>query len=74
VRTDELERLHCDKDTSSVEDGGTCSYSVNGLTKRAGKIDLVTELDNPAEALFIKQEVERWLKIDHGSVGREARS
>jgi len=34
------------------------------------KVDLVTELDH-AQASFIKQELERWLKIDDHSPGRE---
>ncbi len=74
LRVDELDRLYCDKDTTSGKDRGSRFFSVNALTKGASKVDLVTDLDNPTEALFIKQELERWLKIDDHGVGREVHS
>jgi hypothetical protein len=67
---DELERLYCDQDTDSAERGHRYVYRVNALTKGASKVDLVTELDR-AQALFIKQELARWLNIDDYGGGRE---
>jgi hypothetical protein len=65
---DRLERLYCKKDTADSEDAGECTYCVNALTNRGDKVDLVEDLHDLAEALFIKHEIERWLKIDDGGV------
>ena len=63
---DELERLCCYKHTR--KDSASVSYSVDALTNGGNKIDLVRDLLNVAEALFIKQELERWLKINDSSI------
>jgi hypothetical protein len=68
-----LERLSCHQDADSAEHGRRHGYSVQALTKGAGQVDLVTDLDS-AEALFIKQELERWLKMDGAGVGRAVQS
>src|SRR5262249_13296469 len=73
MRVDELERLSCDKETDPETDGWRYVYSVNALTKGASKVDLVTNLDS-AQALFIKEELERWLHIEAHGVGREGHS
>jgi hypothetical protein len=70
MRIDDLERLYCGKDTDPERQGWTYVYGVHALTKAASKVDLVTELDR-AQALFIKQELERWLHIDDHGVGRD---
>jgi hypothetical protein len=67
---DEIERLYCDQETDSAERGCIYGYRVNALTKAASKVDLVAELDS-AQALFIKQELERWLNIEDDGGGRE---
>jgi hypothetical protein len=67
----ELERFACHKDTASGKDGGSRFFSVHARRKGGGTVELVTDLDNPAQALFIKQELERWLKINGHGVGRE---
>jgi len=64
---DELEGLYCYKHTYR-KDSASAWYCVNAMTKGAKKVELVTDLHNVAEALFIKQELERWLKIDGGGV------
>jgi hypothetical protein len=69
---DELEGLYCYKHTR--KDSVSVWYSVNALTKGAKKVELVTDLHKVAEALFIKQELERWLKIDDGGVRDEVHS
>jgi hypothetical protein len=65
MRIDELERLSCDRETDPEKHGGRYVYEINALTKGASKVDLMTDLDR-AQALFIKQELERWLPIDLG--------
>ena len=65
LRIDQLERLYCNKHTKS----GSRSYSLNGQTKEGNDVDLLANLDNPAKALFIKQEIERWLSIHSYGVG-----
>jgi hypothetical protein len=60
--TDELDRLYCDKDAESKEKkGGHCRYSVFAQTKEASTVELVNDLQERDQALFIVQEVERWL-------------
>jgi hypothetical protein len=66
---DQLERLVCQKDAAEAGHGWIYVYCVNALTKEGGKVDLITELDS-AQALFVKQELERWLKIGGRAVGR----
>jgi hypothetical protein len=60
MRVDELERLSCDRDTDPKKRGGRYVYGVNAMTKGASKVDLITDLES-AQAVFIKQELERWL-------------
>jgi hypothetical protein len=68
VPIDELARLYCHKDSDAEEHGGAeerggdCVYGVYALTKGANEIELVTEL-GAAEAQFILQELEHWLRI-----------
>jgi hypothetical protein len=62
MRIDELERLSCEEETDPETHGRIYVYGVHGLTKGGSKVDLITELDD-AQALFIQQELERWLKI-----------
>ena len=54
--------MSCDKEADPDEQGRTYVYGVHARTKGGSKVDLVTDLDG-AQALFIKQELERWLKI-----------
>jgi hypothetical protein len=71
VPTDELERLYCCKESDSAERGWEdCVYGVTALTKGADKVELVTDLDGD-QALFIQQELERWLKIGAHGVGAQ---
>ena len=65
-----LERLSCDRETDPEKQRWTYIYGVHARTKGGSKVDLVTELDR-AQALFIKQELERWLKINDHGLGRE---
>jgi hypothetical protein len=62
----EVERLACCKDTDPETQRWSRVYGVRALTRESRSVDLITELDR-ARALFIKQEVERWLNI--GRVG-----
>jgi hypothetical protein len=71
LQVDELERLSFHKDTDPEKRGWRYVYGVNALTKGASKVDLITELDSD-QALFIKQEIERWLHIEdrRGGAGK----
>jgi hypothetical protein len=73
MRVDDLERLSCDRDTDPENHGRRYVYGVTALTKGGSKVDLITDLDS-AQALFIKQELERWLNLDDGGDGREIHS
>jgi hypothetical protein len=72
MRIDELERLSCENETDPESQSWIYTYGVYGLTKGGGKVDLITELDD-AQALFIKQELECWLRNAGHRVGCEGR-
>jgi hypothetical protein len=67
---DALERLYCDREPEAVKHRWIHAYRVNALTKEASKVDLVTELDR-AQALFIRQELDRWLNSHAHGVGAD---
>jgi hypothetical protein len=68
-----LDQLYCQEDSSSTSDGVRYSYRVNALMKGAKKVPLVTRLADRDQALFIEQELERWLHIKDRPVGGEMR-
>jgi hypothetical protein len=63
LAVDEIERLYCGRHSSSGEEGEGYFSGVKAMTKGGGKVEVVTDLDEPAQARFIKQELERWLQI-----------
>jgi hypothetical protein len=71
---DEIERLFCDRDPDAADSRSSNVCRVNAQTKAGSQVDLVTELDR-AQALFIKQELERWLNSeDHGAAPERRRA
>jgi hypothetical protein len=70
LRIDELGGFSCEADADAVKHRRSRVYGVHVRTKGAGKVDLVTNLDG-AEALFIKQALERCLNLDGGGAGRD---
>jgi hypothetical protein len=72
LRIDDLERLYCAEETRPQERRRSYVYGVHALTKGASKVELLTGLDS-AQALFIKQELERWLHAHDHRVGHDAR-
>src|SRR5262249_8143770 len=73
LRIDDLERLYCAEDTEPEQRRRSYLYGVHALTKGASKVDLLTGLDC-AQALFIKQALERRLNTHEHRAGREVRS
>jgi hypothetical protein len=60
--TDEIERLFCDKDREEADRGWRFIYRVNVLTRDGNKTQLIDDLDRQ-QAFFVKQQLERWLKL-----------
>src|SRR5262249_27039103 len=60
LRIDELEQLQADREMDPEKKGWTSAYGVHALTKGARKVEVISDLDR-AQALFIKQELERCL-------------
>ena len=59
------EEIHCGKN------GYSYSYSVQALTQSGKVVELISGLSSREEALFIEQEIEKYLKIEDESVRGE---
>jgi hypothetical protein len=70
LSVDEIGRLYCDRETEGVGRRWIYVYRVNALTTGESKVALVTELDC-AQALFIRQELGRWLHRHAHGAGRD---
>jgi len=57
----DLDRVYCCKETAPQKRDWTYVYGVCALTKEGNKVNLITDLDRH-RALFIKQQIERWLR------------
>jgi hypothetical protein len=64
---DELDRLYCHRDASLAKRGGRYFYTLNAAVKGGTTLELVKDFPNPAEPLFIKQKLERWLRMEEHS-------
>lgn len=60
---DQLEGLSCEKGRDAEDDRERSDYVVNARLKGGSQVELVSELYDPAQARFLRQELERWLKI-----------
>jgi hypothetical protein len=72
VPIDEIEQLDCgrepdpeEKETGPPKRRGSSLYRVTAVTRGAGTVELVTELDR-AQALFIRQQLACWLNLGAG--------
>lgn len=70
----ELQQLFCKEKVNSGKNGVTYSYDVVALLAGEKRSDLVTGLDEPNQALFIEQRIERQLGIIDKPVKGEMRS
>lgn len=71
VAVNEIEGLECRKNTDPKRQRHSRVYGVHVLTKEGDSVDLITDIDRD-RALFIKQEVERWLGLGRVSTHWQA--
>ncbi len=67
----DLKQFYSQEKTVHGEHGPTHTYSVQVLTRKGQVIELVGALLSQEEALFIEQEIEKYLKIDDEPVRGE---
>jgi len=60
----ELKQLYSTKVIHHGEHGDTVTYAVRVITRQGKTIELVSGLLSSEEALFIEQEIEKYLKIE----------
>jgi hypothetical protein len=71
LRTSDVEQFYCKKNVSSSSDGTTWSYEVYAMLHHGLREKLVTGLNEPEQALYIEQELERFLYIQDAPVPGE---
>jgi hypothetical protein len=62
LAVDQLEELSCNKGWDGQEGRERSDYVVTARVKGGSQVELVTDLYDPTQARFIRQELERWLK------------
>jgi len=67
----ELKQLYSKEHISRSNNGTSCTYEVHAKTNSGENIKLVDNLPNSEQALYIEQEVERYLRIDDEPVRGE---
>lgn len=73
VSSKQLKQLYCKKDGYSNYQRGYTSYAVHAITSEHRNIKLLSGLDSTEQALFIEQEIEKFLKIEDKPVKGEIR-
>jgi hypothetical protein len=64
IPTDDLTQLYCKEQTSHSKNGTSYSYQVLAVTKANVRKTLLKGLNEAEQALFIEQELERFLEIE----------
>ncbi len=59
----DLEQLYCQEEANQGKNGTYYRYQLSALLKDGRKIKLLSNLSKPDTALFIEQQIEKWLKI-----------
>lgn len=67
----DLKQLYSKENISRSSDSASCTYEVHAKTYSGENIKLVDNLQNGEQALYIEQEVERYLHIDDEPVRGE---
>ena len=67
----EIEQLYCKETVTHSDSGQSFSYEVHALMTHNRNVKLVTALKEPEQALYIEQEIERYLRIQDRPVARE---
>ena len=73
VSSKTVRQLYCKKDDYYGGRNGYRSFAVHAITSERKNIKLLSGLDNSEQALFIEQEIEKFLKIEDKPVKGELR-
>jgi hypothetical protein len=70
----EIRQLYCKEKVIHSKNGTSLRYALYAVTADNKGVKLLSGLDNPDTAVFIEQQLERWMKIpDHPVAGELAR-
>ena len=64
IRSADLEQLYTEQRYHRTKHGGYYTYDLRAVTRGGGRIKLLSGLVDPAQALYLEQEIERCLKIE----------
>jgi hypothetical protein len=59
----DLEQLYCQEEANRGKNGTYYRYQLSALLRDGRKIKLLSNLSKPDTALFIEQQIEKWLSI-----------
>jgi hypothetical protein len=71
LRTAELKQLYCKEKIVSSKEGGQTQYELYAVTGANTQVKLLGGLDNSDTAVFLEQQLERWLNIEDRPVAGE---
>ena len=63
IKVADLKQLYCKEKVSRGENSTTTQYQLFAVTRDDRQVQLISNLDSPDVALFLEQQIERWLKI-----------
>jgi DNA-directed RNA polymerase subunit RPC12/RpoP len=73
IKVSDLKQLYCKEKVTRGENSTTRQYQLFAVTQDNKQVQLVSNLDSPDVAVFIEQQIERWLKIGDRPVSGEYR-
>jgi len=73
IKVADLKQLYCKEKVSRGENSSTSQYQLFAVTRDDRQVQLISNLDSPDVALFLEQQIERWLKISDQPVLGEFR-
>jgi hypothetical protein len=73
VSSKKIVQLYCKKDDALGARNGYRAFAVHAITSERRNIKLLSGLDNSEQALFIEQEIEKFLNIEDKRVKGEIR-
>jgi hypothetical protein len=71
LRTAEIKQLFCKEKIIRSKNGSSTQYMLYAVTAANTQLKLLDGLDNPDTAIFLEQQLERWLKIEDRPVAGE---
>jgi predicted RNA-binding Zn-ribbon protein involved in translation (DUF1610 family) len=71
LKTSDLAQLYCSETTKSGEHSTTHSYNLFAVTRDGKARKVFSDLETPEIALFMEQQVEKWLRLEDQPVPGE---